>query len=93
MSATITMEIEARDFSKNPRQLRSEGIIPATVYGKGVESESIQLNGKNFIALYKANRDATFELKGSDKSFKTVVQNVQTRATTDSVLSVEFKNV
>ena len=40
----VKISAENRNMDKNPRQLRSEGILPATVYGKGMDSKSIQIN-------------------------------------------------
>ena len=45
----ITIEAQKRDESKNPRQLRAAGFLPATVYGKGKDSVSIQLDKRNYM--------------------------------------------
>ena len=49
----ITIEAQKRDEAKNPRQIRREGFLPATIYGKGKESVSIQLDKRVFINNYK----------------------------------------
>ena len=53
----ITIEAQKRDESKNPRQLRAAGFLPATIYGKGKDSVSIQLNKRAFINTYKNNKN------------------------------------
>lgn len=90
MTATIEMEIQKRDFSLNPRQLRSEGFIPATIYGKAMDSVSVQLETRSFSNTYRNNKESNFELTVDGQKYNTVVKNVQKRATTDQILSVEF---
>ena len=87
----ITIEAQKRDESKNPRQLRAVGLLPATVYGKGKDSVSIQLDKRNFINTYKNNKDAVYEIVvGSDK-YNASVQNFQVEAGTQLPMNVEFK--
>lgn len=92
MSA-IALEVEKRDESLNPRQLRAQGMLPATVYGKGMESVSIQVNERNFVNLYKNNKEATFELKSNDAKYNAVVQNFQVQASNQQAMNIEFKTV
>jgi len=89
----ITIEAQKRDESKNPRQLRNDGFLPATVYGKGKESVSIQVDKRNFVNTYKNNKDEVYEIVvGSDK-YNTKVQNFQVEAGTQLPMNVEFKMV
>lgn len=82
--------VEALDATerdeRNPRQLRSNGLIPATVYGKGMEPKSIQIDGKHFTISY--SRGARLFKLGSlgltakahqvqIHSYKRYVQNVE----------------
>ena len=50
MSAKL--KIEERAEGKNPRQLRSMGYIPVSVYGKGIEAKSGQVNTHEFEMAY-----------------------------------------
>ena len=93
MADIIKLTAEKRNEGKNPRQLRAEGLLPATVYGKGKESMSIQLNSKEFTQAYKKNSEATFELSIDKKAYKTVAQAVQENYATNTIQSVEFKLV
>ena len=87
----IKFAAETRDESLNPRQLRASGNLPATVYGKGIESVSVQVNTHEFMQTYKNNKEATFELSVGSKKYNVVVQNVQKNYATNEVLHVEFK--
>lgn len=89
----ISIEVEEKDTTKNPRQLRAAGKLPATIYGKGMDSISVQLDAHNFIHTYKNNKEATYELSLSGKKYNTVVQNVQKNYATNQELNVEFKLV
>ena len=93
MSSVIKLQAEKRDENKNPRQLRAEGVLPATVYGKGVESVSVQLNAKEFVQNYKKDTTATFELTVDKKAYKAVVQSVPKNYSTNQEQCVEFKLV
>ena len=89
----ITIEAQKRDEAKNPRQLRTEGFLPATVYGKGKESVSIQLDKRVFINNYKNNKDAEFELVVGKDKYTATVQLLQVEAGTQKEMNVEFKLV
>ena len=91
MSNTITLDIEERDKEKNPRQLRSEGNLPITIYGKGIDSISAQVNTHEFKHIYRDNKDAVYELKLGKKTYRTIVQNLQINYGTTEELNVEFK--
>lgn len=91
MTETITLTAEKRDENKNPRQLRESGLLPATVYGKGMDSLSIQVNAKDFGYEYKKNPGAKFNVVLDKKTFNTEVANVQMNYSTAKQLNVEFK--
>ncbi len=85
----ITAENRATD--KNPRQLRSEGLLPATIYGKGMDSKSIQINAHEFNMAYKNAKDAVYEIALGNETFKTVVQEAQIQYSDNKIMNVEFK--
>lgn len=93
MAKSTDLTVEKRDFSRNPRQLRAEGKVPATVYGHNFDSISIQLDLKTFIGAYKGDKTAILELKCDSNSYSTLVKNVQSNATTDEIYNIEFYQV
>lgn len=93
MSDMLTLNVEKRDENKNARQLREEGILPATIYGKGMTSVSVQLNCKDFILNYKKDPKASFKLVLGKDSYKAQVANLQQNYSTMENLNVEFKVV
>ena len=82
-----------RDTSLNPRQVRAEGLVPATIYGSGMDSVSIQLNAKEFILAYRKDKNAIFELKVDKETYKAIVKKVQAESISDKVLNIEFQRI
>lgn len=93
MADTITLNAEKRDMDKNPRQIRQEGLLTGTIYGKGMDSVSIQLNAKSFIQEFKKNPESNFTVVVDGKSFNAKVMNVQENYATAQKMNVEFKAV
>lgn len=46
------LKVTERDTTITPRQLRAAGFIPATVYGHGISSQSIQVRVHEFHQLF-----------------------------------------
>ena len=89
----ITIEAQERDTSKNPRQLRAAGILPATIYGKGKESVSIQVDKRNFLNTYKKADDKNFEINVGKSKYNVILQKIQVEAGTQTEMNIEFKLV
>jgi len=82
-----------RDMELNPRQVRAIGLVPATIYGNGMDSVSIQLDVKDFMLAYRKDKNAIFELKLETESYKAIVKKVQAEAISDKVLNIEFQRI
>lgn len=89
----VKIEAQVREADKNPRQLRAAGVLPATVYGKGIESKSIQINAHEFNMAYKNAPEAVYEIAVGKETFKTTVQEAQIQYSNNTILNVEFKTV
>jgi len=76
------------------KNLRSKGTLPATVYGKGLESISITVDTAAFKAVFaRAGETGVVELD-IDKNLKPVlIHNIQIDPVTSQVLHVEFYQV
>jgi large subunit ribosomal protein L25 len=87
------LELEKRE-AKNPRSLRRDGKIPATIYGPGEASQSVQLSAREFSRLPAAAFSHVVELvAGSDKPISALIRHVDRRSTTAEVLNIEFYRV
>ncbi|MEI8377575.1 MAG: hypothetical protein WCF95_03465 [bacterium] len=89
----VIFEVETKDETINPRQLRATGKIPATIYGKGMDSLSVQVDAHTFVNTYKKNKDSVYELSFAGKKYNTIVQKVQKNYATNQELNIEFKLV
>ncbi|HSA07499.1 MAG TPA: 50S ribosomal protein L25 [Candidatus Gastranaerophilales bacterium] len=88
-----SLTAQKRNSSLNPRQLRSSGKIPATIYGHGMESVSIELDVKEFVNTYKKDKNAIFSLNLGNESFDSIVKKVQKKSLKDDILNVEFQRI
>lgn len=57
------LKVLERDTTLTPRQLRTAGYVPATLYGKGIEPRSIQVKAHEFNQDY-VHGVRTFHLTG-----------------------------
>lgn len=92
-AAIIKLTAQEKDMDKNPRQLRSAGFIPATVYGKGMESRNIQVNAHEFELASRNALDAVYELQLGKEKIKVTIIDVQKKHSINQVLNIEFKTV
>ncbi len=89
----ITLPLEERE-AKTPNQLRREGKIPATIYGRGEASQSVQFTEKDFGRLPSAAYSHVVELTGGKLGkVGVLIRHVQRRATTQEILNIEFYRV
>lgn len=87
------LQLEHRE-TKKPNLLRREGKIPATIYGHGLPSQSVQVNEREFSRLPAAAYSHLVELGGiKDKSVNAIIRHVQRRATNHKILNIEFYEV
>ncbi len=88
--ANAKLKIENRDENKNPRQIRTAGFIPGSIYGKGMEAKNIQINTHEFEMAYKNNKDGEWELTLGKEKFNATIQELQKNYATNELLNVEF---
>ena len=91
--SSLSVETQVRSEGQNPRQIRAAGALPITVYGKNIDSKSLQVDAHSFRLQYRNNPDATFELNIDGKKVNAVVQEIQIDYVADKYLNVEFKVV
>lgn len=85
----VKLEAKDREEGKNPRQLRSEGLLPVTVYGKDVNVNAV-INTHEFKLAYAKNKNAKYEIAYNKKSYSVVAKNVQINYATNEIQSAEF---
>lgn len=77
------------------RKLRREGILPANLFGKGIKSQSLQVNLKEFLKVFeKTGETGLIDLIIDGKETRPVlVGNVQIEPVSDQPLHVDFHQV
>ncbi|MBY0403149.1 MAG: hypothetical protein K2X66_04565 [Cyanobacteria bacterium] len=87
--APTPLQATERDSTLNPRQLRSAGFLPATLYGRNIASQSIQVKSLDFTRLYhKGAREFAFE--GLGEKIVARAHQLQIDSISQEVLSLEF---
>ncbi len=74
------------------RELRRNGFIPAVIYNKGADSQSIAINGKDLAAALRIGHFFTHnhELNLDGKAVKVLARDIQRDPVTDLPLHVDF---
>ena len=92
MAKQLTINAKQRE-KKTPNKLRSEGFVPATVYGHGFESNSIQVNAKEFSKVPHKAYSHINELNIDGEKFPILIRNVQVDPILDKFLNIEFYKI
>jgi large subunit ribosomal protein L25 len=91
------LAVETRQVTgKKVAQLRRSGVLPANVYGRGLESISIQIGIEDMDKTLKAataNEVLDLRIAGESESRPVVIQKVQRHPITSSPLHAEFYQV
>ena len=93
----MKLKIAKRSSGKKSElgRIRHEGNIPATVYGRGVDSQPIEVSGVDFNAALRAMEKGrlsttVFEVEIDGKSAKALVKDVQYHKTTYRPLHIDL---
>jgi large subunit ribosomal protein L25 len=92
----IKLNASKREVSgKKVKQLRVQGLVPAVVYGHGVESVSLAIDAKEFEkAFQKAGESTLVDLAvNGGESAKVLVQDVQYDPLKGTFVHVDFRQV
>lgn len=86
---------QTRDvMGRKVKNLRRDGMLPATVYGKKISSQTIAVSGPDFAKTYAtAGETGLIELTVGSNMSPVLIHNVQRHAVTGAVLHVEFYHV
>jgi large subunit ribosomal protein L25 len=93
--SNLTLEAQKRTIiGKKVKQLRKQGLVPATVYGKGFEAISVQIEDRAFHQTYrKAGKTALIDLMIDGVLASVFVQEIQRHPVTRNILHADFKVV
>ena len=91
----MNVVLEAKKRTESVDLVRAEGMVPAVVYGKGIENTSLAVPAMVFQKLYEQSGDSTLiDLQIVDgETLPVVVQDVQMDPVKRVPMHVDFKHV
>lgn len=91
----LALTAEKREvLGRKVKALRTEGKIPANIFGKAVDSTAIVLDSKAFEPVFKeAGETGLIEITVSGSKKPVLIHNVQKDPLTDKILHVDFRQV
>lgn len=96
MADQLKLALETRSVvGKNVKKLRRDGILPATVYGKGVGPFNVQLSAREFSDLYRhAGRTRLIDVTIPGQANQSVfIHSLQRHPVNRSIIHVDFHAV
>lgn len=78
------------------KKLRRTGVVPANLFGKGIDSQAIQINTVEFNRLYKEAGETSLvwvKVEGEEKERPTLITSVHFNPITGDKLHVDFHQV
>lgn len=96
---TVSVQLDPRDtIGKKVKALRREGIVPVHLYGRGVESRSLQCEARALmLAISRAGGEEGQPLRvtiaGESGEYTAVASEIQWQPRTGGVLHVDFRTV
>ncbi|MEK7091113.1 MAG: 50S ribosomal protein L25 [Patescibacteria group bacterium] len=97
MTTKHLLKAEPRKITgRKIKSLRSQGLIPANVFGKDLKSLSLQVKAVDFTKLYKEVGESTLiylSTEGERENRPVMVHEVALHPVTDQILHVDFHQV
>ena len=94
---TVDLAVDVRKaMGKKARFLRREGLTPANIYGRNLDSLALQfLHADLLQAIAQSGRNAVLsvKIKGEKKPRTAVIRNVQRHPVTDEIIHLDFLQV
>lgn len=91
----ITLKAEKREvFGKQAKHLREKGLIPAELYGRGVENIHLSVPVKEFAQAYKeAGEHSVVHIEVDGKSHPVLIHGVEESRIKSEVVAVDFHEI
>lgn len=81
-------------LGKKVKKLRKEGLLPANVYGKGLDSHALQIKLSDFQSVFKqVGETGLIDLEFAGKTKPVLVKNLQMNYQSNTPLHVDFYQV
>ncbi len=90
----LTLNAKTRtQQGRQTRELRQEGLIPAVLYGPGIENKNLAVDAKEFINLFRqAGKSSLIALKvdGEGKEFMVLINDMSIDPVTDKTIHLDL---
>ena len=99
MDKQILKAQKRKIFGRRVKSLRSQGLLPANIYGKKIKSEAVQEDNTDFLKAYEeAGETGLIELRLNGDSSQAIkkmvlIHNVQVDPVSDSPVHADFLQV
>ncbi len=97
MTTKHTLKAKVREITgRKVKQLRAQGQIPANVYGKGLPSVSLQMNGLEFAKAFKNASESTLfylQIEGEKIERPVLVRQVSIHPVSGTIVHVDLNQV
>lgn len=93
---SLTLDVQHRDIlGKKVKRLRQQGLLPATIYGKGFEPLAVQIDERTFNTTYRqAGRTALIELNiPGTKKQSVFIHAIQRHPVSRAIIHADFRVV
>ena len=81
-------------LGKKTKHLRSEGKVPAELYGRGIDNVHLSVSTDDFQTAYKeAGKNAVIELKFGDEKRPVMVYDIHRHPVTGDIQNIDFYQV
>ncbi len=90
-----SIKVESRKvLGKKVKKLRSEGLVPANIFGKDIKSIAVSIDLKDFQKAFKeAGETALIDVKLGSEVYPSLIHNLQRDPKRDFVIHVDFHKV
>lgn len=96
-ASTIDLNCQSRILvGRKTRQLRRAGILPVNLYGKGLDSVSLQVNKKDFAKVFNIAGETkviNLTIDADKQTHPVLVTNIQVHPLSDAPVHVDFRQV
>ena len=94
MNATYLTAQPRKSFGKKLNALRRQGITPIHIYGRGIESLSLQVDTSTLVqALARFGRTSPFTVLADEQEHFVMVKEVQRHPVTERILHLDLIQV
>lgn len=91
----MDLTVEQRTvFGKQVKSLRTQGRVPAELYGNNIENKHLSVNTKEFLPVFKeAGESAIINLRDAEQTYPVLIQEVDAHPVSGEIRNVNFYQI